>query len=61
MCRRCVYCKCDYSLTLCASNGMKAINTLDQVHYPDQSFVHNIIMTPYIVTNLNLTLTLNVN
>ena len=45
MCRRCVYFKCDYSLALCASNGMKTINTLNQVHYPDQHFVHNIIMT----------------
>ena len=31
----------------------------DLVHYLDQRYVHNIIMTPYIVTNLTLTLTID--
>ena len=35
-----------------------AFHKRDQVHYPDQHFVHNIIMVPYRVTNLALTLTL---
>ena len=42
-----------------------AFHKRDQVHYPDQRFVHNIIMVSHIVTNLaltqNLTLTLTVN
>ena len=31
------------------------------MHYPDQHFVHNVVMTPHIVTNLTLTLTLTLN
>ena len=33
----------------------------DRVHYPDQRYVHNIIMTPHIVTHLTLTLNVKRN